>query len=542
MSEKKNISKKELRRRKRKRALMIKTGILCVLLVIFGIGIWALAGGTEKIQQKAQEKEDQKTAEVDGSVSSDSTGSAEAPTTKAQIMAEADALAQTYDYDGAIEKLQSVEGAATDADIITKVAEYTSTRDACVRVNVNEVTHIFYHSLVVDPQKAFYQDNAQTAGFCQWMTTVDEFNAITQQMYDRGYVMVSINDLVKKTVDDDGTVHYEEGDIYLPEGKKAFVLSLDDLSYYHSYDGRGIASKMVVGDDGKPTCEYIQDDGTVVTGAYDCIPLMDQFIEAHPDAVYHNARGTVALTGYDGILGYRTDGDYKTREDLTDDQVAWLDAHPDFDWDKECEEAKKVADAIKADGWTFASHTWGHIRVGDKPIETIQADTEKWLTYVAPLIGGSDIIIFAHGQDLSDWHDYTMDNEKFAYLKSQGFNIYCNVDSSQYFVQVRDNYLRMGRRNLDGYRLYQNLYGGGEDRTSDLFDSASVIDPQRPTDPSLYNLGSINEQISNFAQTYPTNLKASSNEALLFMRRYRFANCSCFSCCFKDAYPSSNVQ
>ena len=40
-------------------------------------------------------------------------------------------------------------------------------------------------------------------------------------------------------------------------------------------------------------------------------------------------------------------------------------------------------------------------------------------------------------------------------------------------------------------RLYQNLYGGGEDRTSDLFDSASVIDPQRPTDPSLYNLSLI---------------------------------------------------
>lgn len=59
---------------------------------------------------------------------------------------------------------------------------------------------------------------------------------------------------------------------------------------------------------------------------------------------------------------------------------------------------------------------------------------------------------------------------------------------------------------------------------------------------SIGLLITINEQISNFAQTYPTNLKASSNEALLFMRRYRFANCSCFSCCFKDAYPSSNVQ
>ena len=59
---------------------------------------------------------------------------------------------------------------------------------------------------------------------------------------------------------------------------------------------------------------------------------------------------------------------------------------------------------------------------------------------------------------------------------------------------------------------------------------------------SVFLFFAINEQISNFAQTYPTNLKASSNEALLFMRRYRFANCSCFSCCFKDAYPSSNVQ
>ena len=109
MSEKKNISKMELRRRKRKRALMIKTGILCVLLVIFGIGIWALAGGTEKIQQKAQEKEDQKTAEVDGSVSSDSTGSAEAPTTKAQIMAEADALANPYDNYRTLANLNNIE-------------------------------------------------------------------------------------------------------------------------------------------------------------------------------------------------------------------------------------------------------------------------------------------------------------------------------------------------------------------------------------------------------------------------------------------------
>ncbi|MDY2937513.1 MAG: polysaccharide deacetylase [Fusicatenibacter sp.] len=491
MEEKRRLTKKELRRRRRRRILIAKTVLLCGLLAVLGFGIWALSGGMSTLKEKAQEKnESQQTSSADSQASDSSistAGEVDPSSLRESLMAEAEALAMTYDYDGAIEKLQSIEGASTDADIITKIAEYTSTRDACVRVNVNEVTHIFYHSLVVDPQKAFFQDNAQTEGFCEWMTTVDEFNKITQQMYDNGYVMVSIRDLVKETVDEDGNVHFTEGDIYLPEGKKAFVLSLDDLCYYHSYDGRGIASKMVIGEDGKPTCEYIQDDGTVVTGAYDCIPLMDQFVEEHPDAVYHGARGTVALTGYDGILGYRTDISYKTGENLSDDQRAWLNAHPDFDYEKECEEAKKTADAIKADGWTFASHTWGHIRVGDKSLEQIQTDTEKWLNYVAPLIGGSDIIIFAHGQDLSDWRDYSEDNEKFSYLKSKGFNIYCNVDSSQYFVQVRDNYLRMGRRNLDGYRLYQDTYGGGT-RTADLFDAASVFDSRRPTDASLYDL------------------------------------------------------
>ena len=88
-----------------------------------------------------------------------------------------------------------------------------------------------------------------------------------------------------------------------------------------------------------------------MTGAYDCIPLMDAFLEEHPDASYHGAKGTVALTGYNGILGYRTDIAYKTRQNLAEDQEAYLAANPDFDWDAEVAEAKKVAEAIKEDGW-----------------------------------------------------------------------------------------------------------------------------------------------------------------------------------------------
>ena len=43
---------------------------------------------------------------------------------------------------------------------------------------------------------------------------------------------------------------------------------------------------MIVDENGKPKCEYIQRDGTTVVGDYDVIPLMDKFLEEHPDASY----------------------------------------------------------------------------------------------------------------------------------------------------------------------------------------------------------------------------------------------------------------
>ena len=469
--------RKERRRQRRKRAMMMRAAVLGVLILIL-VGSIVLVSFQVKIskQKKAEEQARQEKLIQEEE---------EKNQKRKETIAQAEEIAMGYDYDGAIELLKSLENYDKDADIIARIAKLEAEKSTMVPVDMTQVTHIFYHSLVVDPERGFAGNDSAAAGFKQWMTTVDEFNKITQAMYDNGYVLVDLHDLVTQTTDENGDVHFTPNQIMLPEGKKPFVLSLDDLSYYHSYDGRGTASKMVLDENGKPTCEYIQADGTTVTGAYDCVPLLNQFLEEHPDGAYHGARGTIALTGYNGILGYRTDIAYKTGENLTEDQRAWLDAHPDFDWEKECEEAKKVAQAIKDTGWNFASHTWGHIRVGaNTSLETIKADTEKWLAYVEPLIGETDTIIFAHGEDLADWHDYSAENEKFTYLKSQGFNFFCNVDSSQYFLQIRDNYVRQGRRNLDGYRLLNDVHGE-KNRTSDLFDASQILDPARTDMPSL---------------------------------------------------------
>ena len=85
------------------------------------------------------------------------------------------------------------------------------------------------------------------------------------------------------------------------------------------------------------------------------------------------------------------------------------------------------------------------------------------------------MIVFAFGADIGNWENYTYDNPKFAYYKSRGYNYYCNVDSSQYWVQVSDQCFRQGRRNLDGYRMYYNT-----DKGPDLFDIKDVWDRARP--------------------------------------------------------------
>ena len=327
------------------------------------------------------------------------------------------------------------------------------------------MTHIFYHSLIVDTSKAFDGDYKQD-GYNQVMTTLDEFNKITQTMYEEGYVMVNLYDLAR--LDDDGNMKAKT--VYLPEGKTPFVLSQDDVCYYHSQDGAGIATKLVVDEDGKVRNEYVQDDGSTVVGDYDVVPLIDRFVEAHPDFAYHGHKGIVALTGYNGILGYRTDISYQTRpDDLNDDKLAWLNAHPDFDLETERAGAKKVADAMKKEGWTFASHTWGHKNMSTVSMERLQTDTTNFKENVDPLIGGTDIIIFAFGADINNGGAYTGD-EKFNYLKSQGYDYYCNVDSNKYFVQITDEYFRMGRRNVDGYRMYYN-----PDLLADLFDASEVF-------------------------------------------------------------------
>ena len=323
------------------------------------------------------------------------------------------------------------------------------------------------------------------------MTTIDEFAKILDEMYKNNFVLVDVYDVAKMEEQPDGTKVMRYQQILLPEGKKPFIMSVDDLSYYEYMTGHGYPSKLVVREDGKVTNEMTLVDGSVVRWAFDVCPILEDFIMMHPDFSYRGGRAIAALTGYNGVLGYRTcDFWYndaceyyeptEANEKYKREEISG--PNPNIEEDKK--KAKEVAGAMKKMGWRFASHSWGHRNYGEISMEHLREDNEKWQNRVGNLIGGTDILIFPFGADIGDWHPYKADNGRFTYLKGSGFRYFCNVDSSQYFVQKGDDYLRQGRRNLDGFRMWQDMTV--KNRTSDLFNAEDVFDPARPTPVPTY--------------------------------------------------------
>lgn len=383
-----------------------------------------------------------------------------------QLIAQADRLAAGYDYAAAIELLQANEHYRSAPAVREAIASYEAARETLVKADITQVTHVFFHSLIVDNSKAFDGD-ADTTGYNQVMTTVSEFKKILQTMYDKGYVLVRLHDMAGETTDENGNTVMTPGNIMLPEGKIPFVMSQDDLCYYDYMRGDGFATRMVIGADGKPTCEMEMEDGTVSIGSYDLVPILEDFIQEHPDFSYQGARAVLAFTGYQGILGYRTAASYQDSPTYVQDR----------------QEAFKVAQCLKDNGWELASHSWGHLNMGAVEFDRFKTDTDKWKAEVESLIGPTDIILYPFGSDIGDWRPYTSANERFAYLYNAGFRYFCTVDSAQYWVQLGSDYLRQGRRNLDGYRMWKDITAKNpaKRRLDDLFAAEDIFDPDRPT-------------------------------------------------------------
>jgi hypothetical protein len=453
--------------------------LICIGLVVFTI-IAVAQDQNEQLRNPAQVTEPATSAPISSIPSQETTPPTENQEERivADLIKRADFVAAGYDYQKAIQMLKTSEYYGTNEDLAKKEAEYQQQDSQLITYSSPDtITHIFFHSLIVDTERAFDKDTDQN-GYNMYMTTLDEFNAILEAMYQKGYVLISPYDMAYEVTDESGS-HFTYGQIRLPAGKIPFLMSQDDLNYYSYMIGTGsginetpvfvdssndgFAHKIVIDSNGFPTCEYMAPDGTVTTGDYDLVPALETFIQQHPDFSYRGARAILGMTGYEGVFGYRTKPSYE--------QAMGSEAYA-----AEVQAAKDVAQCLRDHGWILASHSYGHPAYGNLTPERVERDSDKWENTVQSIIGDTDVILYPYGSDIAGIEKYTFDNKKFEVLYEDGYRYFFNVDGHTYWNQLGDNYFRGGRRNLDGYRMYHN-----PKKLSDLFDVDRVFDPSRPT-------------------------------------------------------------
>lgn len=448
--------------------------VLAIILVLILIVVIWLAKSLGSAAKKPAPSASQDSVQTEPSETEPPTESAEVRA--AALVQQADLLAASYDYDNAIAKLEEFgSGWEQQPTLAEAKLRYNNAKQQTVRWNdPREITHVFFHTLIVDTDRAFDSDYTN-AGYNQYMTTIKEFEAMLNELYKRGFVLVRIHDLVQLKTDENGEEYYDDGDIYLPPGKTPLVMSQDDVNYYeymvdgdedHLPDakGDGFADHIIVGEDGYPICTYVDANGNKLTGDYDLVPILEKFCQEHPDFSYRGARAIIALTGYQGAFGYRTNPKWVSDGVITQ-----------AEFEKQQEEVRKVAQCLRDKGWEIGSHSWGHINFTNASAEKIAEDTQKWEDQVETLVGDTDIFIYPHGADIAGIEKYSGD--KFDTLYNAGFRFFCNVDgSTPHWVQIWNKYVRQGRRNLDGYRMWYN-----PELLDDLFDVQDVWDDARPT-------------------------------------------------------------
>ncbi|MBR6934506.1 MAG: hydrolase [Clostridia bacterium] len=325
------------------------------------------------------------------------------------------------------------------------------------------VEHVFTHSLVAFPELGYPKDisdvdKVMNTYFIDCIT-VPEFKAILQALYDDGYMLVNINYVYEK--DSNGIPRLKKT-FKFPEGKKPLVFSFDDTCYYSNKMGRGMIDKLII-IDGKIGTYTKHKDGTVVQGFdEEHIPILDRFVEEHPDFSFNGAKGMICLTGYDGILGYRTQ------------RVSEGDGRTEADRQREIEAVKPIIQLLKDTGWYFASHSYKHGVMEKYSTESMEDCAYKFQNEVIPLIGETKIYVYPYGSWKRSSDGKTCPGPQRV-LNDLGFEYFCSVGANWYANTRADlgNVILQDRANIDGtaFVWFQDLFTTHEETGKPRFPS-----------------------------------------------------------------------
>lgn len=360
----------------------------------------------------------------------------------AELKTRAAAMAAEYDYENAMKTLAGYSGGlANHKELLSLYNGYkTALSELVVWDDLSEIPNLSFRTLIADLEKAAADPDRGSRYQKNYITTV-EFAHILEQLYDNGYVLVSLYDFAVPVTAEDGSVGVNCTSIRLPEGKKPILLTQEGVNYYsHTENCGGFADRLTVNADGKLTCVQGESEGV-----FDLVPVLNAFLGEHPDFSYEGARATIAVSGYEGLFGYTLD---------------------------ETDAIKAVADKLRQQGYDIACYTYTDMEYADFGEAGVKEDLQKWNDEIVPVLGATDILVYPTGGDIRGQEAYS--GAKYDVLHQNGFRYFLGVQNGVNWGMTTAEYARQTRTLVTAQNLIEHpeWYAG-------MFDAASVLSDQR---------------------------------------------------------------
>ncbi len=347
---------------------------------------------------------------------------------KTAVLDQAAALAMEHYYAEAIAAIEECEYLQNTDEAEEAVKLYQEKLNGMFAYT-GEIGHLSFTNLVVDTDRAFDGDEYSQV-YRENMITLSEFETILDELYKSGYMLIDIHDLTEESGEGDDVTLTQSSPV-IPKGKKPLILSVDNLNYSSVRNGDGVATKLVLNEEGEVAACYTDEGGHDLLGAYDVVPVLEQFIKEHPDFSFRGARGIIGLSGVSGAFGYE------------------VEEGSSMEYEENREKVKAIADRLKADGWQMASMGYSYKYMRDMSYDGLKEDVNKWNEHIGSLVGDTDILIYPYGVEV----DY--ETEKAAYLTNHGYHYLIGLWAGGDHCEVNETYLRQTRRTVTGY-IFEN--------------------------------------------------------------------------------------
>ncbi|MBR1972496.1 MAG: hypothetical protein IKA16_03575 [Oscillospiraceae bacterium] len=432
--------------------------IACVCLIL--VMSFLMGSLSNVIAQRRLDKEAEK-SRLDESISA----AEQQQLANQRILAQAEELAAGYDYQSAIDLLDSLGDLSQNEELLAKRSDFVTKRDSLVPYNdPTMIPNLSFHVLIHDMARALQDTDGYKGNYNRNFVSTSEFSKILENLYNNGYVLVDFNSFVGTSTDVNGNEQYQVIPMYLPADKKPVMITETMVNYFDymigeagdgvaNAKGDGFANKLVVDANGDIKAQYMDAAGQTSVGNYDLVPILEDFIEKHPDFSYRGARAILAVTGHEGVFGYRIN-------------TSTIASKGQSVYDSEVAGAKEIVQALRNKGYTIACYTYENKDYRQMNSTTITAELNSWTTQITSVIGEVDTFVFAKMGNISEYGT----GSSFKVMHQSGFRYFIsNADSPM--TEVNPTYVRQNRLMVTGETMqhYSSRFTG-------LFDCAAILD------------------------------------------------------------------